>query len=101
MKPQQILIGVLLLSAAGLGAFLVFGGGREGGNVLSGYVEGEPLYPASPVSGRLVALDVQRGDTLNAGTVMEGADAFEGGTGRRLLRPDHSTRPKQPPGQFG
>ncbi|HOZ26507.1 MAG TPA: HlyD family efflux transporter periplasmic adaptor subunit [Hyphomonadaceae bacterium] len=68
MKPQQILIGVLLLSAAGLGAFLVFGGGREGGNVLSGYVEGEPLYPASPVSGRLVALDVQRGDTLTAGT---------------------------------
>lgn len=68
MKPQQILIGVLLLSAAGLGAFLVFGDGHEGGNVLSGYVEGEPLYPASPVSGRLVALDVQRGDTLTAGT---------------------------------
>lgn len=68
MKPQQILIGVLLLSAAGLGAFLVFGSNDEGGNVLSGYVEGEPLYPASPVAGRLVELDVQRGDVVAAGT---------------------------------
>ncbi|MDP3494930.1 MAG: HlyD family efflux transporter periplasmic adaptor subunit [Hyphomonadaceae bacterium] len=67
MKPQQILIGALLLSAAGLGAFLAFGGGREGGDVLSGYIEGEPLYPASPVAGRLVELHVQRGDVVAAG----------------------------------
>jgi HlyD family secretion protein len=71
MKQQQILIGVLLLSAAGLGAFLVFGGNGESGGVLSGYVEGEPLYPASPVAGRLVELDVQRGDV-----VAEGAKFF-------------------------
>ena len=67
MKPQQILIGALLLSAAGLGAFLAFGGGKEGSNVLSGYIEGEPLYPASPVAGRLVALGVQRGDVVPTG----------------------------------
>lgn len=67
MKPQQILVGALLLSAAGLGAFLAFGGNNEGGAVLSGYVEGEPLYPASPVAGRLVELAVQRGDAVKAG----------------------------------
>jgi HlyD family secretion protein len=67
MKPQQILVGALLLSAAGLGIFLAFSGNDEGGNVLSGYIEGEPLYPASPVAGRLVALDVQRGDVVKSG----------------------------------
>lgn len=67
MKPQQILIGVLGLSAAGLGAFLAFGGGNDRSTVLSGYVEGEPLYPASPVAGRLVELNVQRGDIVAQG----------------------------------
>ena len=74
MKPQQILIGALLLSAAGLGAFLAFGGGQESGNVLSGYIEGEPLYPASPVAGRLVALGVQRGDVVGAGATFFSVD---------------------------
>jgi len=68
MKPQQILIGALLLGAAGLGAFLTFGGGNDRRAVLSGYVEGEPLYPASPVAGRLVELNVQRGDVVAQGT---------------------------------
>ena len=67
MKPQQILIGALLLGAAGLGAFLAFGGGNDRSAVLSGYVEGEPLYPASPVAGRLVELNVQRGDVIAQG----------------------------------
>lgn len=71
MKPQQILIGVLLLGAAGLGAFLAFGNSDNRTAVLSGYVEGEPLYPASPVAGRLVELGVQRGDV-----VMQGAKLF-------------------------
>ena len=74
MKPQQILIGALLLSAAGLGAFLAFGGGQENGNVLSGYIEGEPLYLASPVAGRLVALGVQRGDVVVAGATFFSVD---------------------------
>lgn len=74
MKPQQILIGALLLSAAGLGAFLAFGGAQEGGQNLSGYVEGEPLYPASPVAGRLVVLGVQRGDNVRAGEKLFAVD---------------------------
>jgi HlyD family secretion protein len=67
MKPQQILVAILVLAAAGLGAFLLFGRGGPDHGVLSGYVEGEPLYPASPVAGRLVELNVQRGDTVSAG----------------------------------
>lgn len=74
MKPQQILIGVLLLSAAGLGVFLVFGGASEEGRTLSGYVEGEPLYPASPVAGRLVELGVRRGDDVEAGEKLFAVD---------------------------
>jgi HlyD family secretion protein len=74
MKPQQILVGALLLSAAALGVFLAFGRGDQGGNVLSGYVEGEPLYPASPVAGRLVELGVQRGDVVSAGAKLFAVD---------------------------
>ncbi len=67
MKPQRILIGALLLLAAGLAAFLAFGRGGDSSAVISGYIEGEPLYPASPVAGRLVQLNVQRGDVVEAG----------------------------------
>ena len=74
MKPQQILIGALLLGAAGLGAFLAIGGGDDRGAVLSGYVEGEPLYPASPVAGRLVELGVQRGDVVAQGVTLFAID---------------------------
>lgn len=67
MKPQQILVGALALAAAGLAGFLIVGRGGSDHGVLSGYVEGEPLYPASPVAGRLVELNVQRGDAVKAG----------------------------------
>lgn len=74
MKPQQILVGVLLAAAVGLAAFLLLGSGDKGRDVLSGYVEGEALYPASPVAGRLVQLDVQRGDVVEAGAVFFAID---------------------------
>jgi HlyD family secretion protein len=74
MKPQQILVGVLLLSAAGLAAFLAFGRGDQSGGVLSGYVEGEALYPASPVAGRLVRVDVKRGDMVETGATLFAID---------------------------
>jgi HlyD family secretion protein len=67
LKPQQILVAVLLLSAAGLAAFLAFGRSGQNGATLSGYIEGEALFPASPVAGRLVRIDVQRGDSVDAG----------------------------------
>ena len=74
MKPQQVLVGVLLLSAAGLAAFLAFGRGDRESHALSGYVEGEALYPASPVAGRLVSIHVQRGDAVAAGAVLFAID---------------------------
>ncbi len=83
MKPQQILVGVLLLSAAGLTAFLVFGRGEPGGAVLSGYIEGEALYPASPVAGRLVRLDVQRGDAVQAGAPLFAIDPAQSEAARK------------------
>jgi HlyD family secretion protein len=67
MKPQRILVAALVLAAAGIALFLLFGRGSAGSPMLSGYVEGEPLYPASPVAGRLVAVNVQRGDLVEAG----------------------------------
>ena len=74
MKPQRILVAVLLLAAAGIALFLAFGRGSAGGPMLSGYVEGEPLYPASPVAGRLVDLQVQRGDVVEAGAALFAVD---------------------------
>ncbi|HLY78437.1 MAG TPA: HlyD family efflux transporter periplasmic adaptor subunit [Caulobacteraceae bacterium] len=34
---------------------------------LSGYIEGEPLYLASPIAGRLTRMSVERGDRVSAG----------------------------------
>jgi HlyD family secretion protein len=82
LKPQQIVVGVLLLSALGLGAFLLFGRGEHEGAALSGYVEGEALYPASPLAGRLVRIDVQRGDVVEAGVALFAVDPAQGSAAR-------------------
>jgi HlyD family secretion protein len=81
-KPQQIVVGVLLVSAVALGAFLLFGRGSHEGQTLSGYVEGEALYPASPLSGRLVEINVQRGDSVEAGKVLFQVDPAQGEAAR-------------------
>src|SRR6185295_11960827 len=77
MKPQRVLVAVLLLAAAALAVFLFFRPGGQGGAVLSGYVEGEPLYPASPVAGRLVRIDVTRGDSVQAGATLFQVDPVQ------------------------
>ncbi len=46
--------------------------------MLSGYVEGEPLYPAAPLPGRLVEIAVKRGDTVHAGQVLFTVDPAQG-----------------------
>jgi len=81
-KPQQMLIGALLLSAAALAIFLAFGRGGPSGGTLSGYVEGESLYPASPLAGRLVRIDVQRGDSVEAGAPLFAIDPSQGEAAR-------------------
>ncbi|HEX5379734.1 MAG TPA: HlyD family efflux transporter periplasmic adaptor subunit [Phenylobacterium sp.] len=64
---QRLLIVVLLLAAAALVAALVLVPRFNRPSLLSGYVEGEPLYLASPVSGAVTDISVQRGDRVVAG----------------------------------
>jgi HlyD family secretion protein len=66
MTRQRLLVLGLLLAAAAIIAVLLvprLGGART----LSGYVEGEALYLAAPVSGRVVQMAVARGDEVAAG----------------------------------
>lgn len=78
MKPQRILIVGLVAAAAGLAAFLFLAPRFSTPHVLSGYVEGEALYPATPLPGRLVELAVQRGDTVKAGDLLFTVDPTQG-----------------------
>lgn len=67
MKPQRLLVVALLLVAAALIAMLWVFPRLHRTPVLSGYIEGEALYLASPVAGRVDQMLVQRGDQVNAG----------------------------------
>ncbi len=67
MKPQRLVPIVLVLAAIGLGAVLLLAPRLGRPKVLTGYVEGEALYLASPVSGSLVSIAVRRGDQASAG----------------------------------
>lgn len=67
MKPQRLLVAGLLLTAAILITVLWIVPRLDRSPVLSGYVEGEPLYLASPVAGRVDQMLVQRGDQVSAG----------------------------------
>jgi len=78
MKPQAVLVAALLAGAAGITAFLVLSPHGAGSHLLSGYVEGEPLYPAAPLPGRLVEIGVKRGDTVSAGQVLFTVDPAQG-----------------------
>ena len=64
---QRLLTVVLLASAAAIVAAVVLIPRLDKPRVLSGYVEGEALYLASPVSGAVTALNVRRGDRVAAG----------------------------------
>jgi HlyD family secretion protein len=70
MRPSRPLIVGLLLAAAVLIALLVLIPRMSRPHVLSGYVEGEPLYMAVPVSGTVRAVYVQRGDRAAAGQAL-------------------------------
>ena len=67
MNPQRLIVGGLILGAVVLAATLLLAPRLTRPNVLSGYVEGEPLYLASPVAGTLTSLAVRRGDQAAAG----------------------------------
>lgn len=67
MTRQRLLVVGLLLTAVALIALLWAFPRLSRTPVLSGYVEGEPLYLASPVAGRVDQVFVQRGDRVAAG----------------------------------
>lgn len=56
------------LAAVSAAAIVLAGCAKHDDRTYQGYVEGEFVYVASPVGGRLEHLAVQRGQTVNAGT---------------------------------
>ncbi|HEX7761469.1 MAG TPA: biotin/lipoyl-binding protein, partial [Caulobacteraceae bacterium] len=70
MNPQRLIVGGLALAALILAAVLFLAPRLGHPRVLSGYVEGEPLYLASPVAGTLKTLAVRRGDLAGAGQTL-------------------------------
>jgi HlyD family secretion protein len=67
MKPQRLLVAGLLLTALIAVGVLWLMPRLSKAPTLSGYVEGEALYLATPVSGRIDQVMVQRGDQVKAG----------------------------------
>jgi HlyD family secretion protein len=82
MTPQRLIVVGLLLAATALAAFLIVAPRFRATTTLSGYIEGEPLYPASPLSGRLVSINVQRGDSVAANQPLFAIDPSQGDASR-------------------
>jgi len=68
MTPQRLVVASLGGAAVLLLAWLVLAPSARPAPTLSGYVEGEALYLASPVAGTVAELGVRRGDRVAAGT---------------------------------
>jgi HlyD family secretion protein len=67
MTRQRALVVILLLVAVALTAGLLLFPQLNRHTVLSGYIEGEPLYLAAPVAGTVKAMYVVRGQDVAAG----------------------------------
>ncbi|MDB5426183.1 MAG: secretion protein HlyD family [Phenylobacterium sp.] len=67
MTRQRLLVVALLLVALAVIAALVLAPRLGRHAVLSGYIEGEPLYLAAPVAGTVTAMYVVRGQDVAAG----------------------------------
>lgn len=67
MKPQRLLVVGLLLAAVMAVAVLWFAPRLSRTPMLTGYVEGEALYLATPIAGRIDKVLVQRGDQVKGG----------------------------------
>ena len=53
MNAQRLIVGGLALAALVLGAIILLGPRLQPTRMLSGYIEGEPLYLAAPISGQI------------------------------------------------
>ena len=67
MKPQRLVVLVLVGLALLFLAWRMLAPQFQDAPTLSGYIEGETLYLASPVAGTVAALGVRRGDRVIAG----------------------------------
>jgi HlyD family secretion protein len=67
MNAQRLIIGGLTLAALALVAVILLAPQLHPTRMLSGYIEGEPMYLAAPISGQLMEVSVQRGDRVEAG----------------------------------
>lgn len=67
MMGRRLLPLVLFLAGAGLIGLLVLAPRLQATPTLTGYVEGEPLYLAAPVSGAIRQVFVQRGQEVKPG----------------------------------
>ena len=67
MKPQRLLVVGLLLTALVAVAVLWFVPRLSRSPILTGYVEGEALYLATPIAGRIDEVLVRRGDQVKPG----------------------------------
>ncbi|MFI4934887.1 MAG: HlyD family secretion protein [Caulobacterales bacterium] len=82
MNPQRLIIAVLGLLAVALTALIFLAPKLARPATLSGYVESEPLYLASPVAGTLSSLAVRRGDLASGGETLFTIDPRQLGAAR-------------------
>jgi HlyD family secretion protein len=75
MNAQRGIIAVLALAGLILAGVIYLAPQLRPTRALSGYIEGEPLYLAPPISGQLTQVDVQRGDRVAAGAPLFAIDA--------------------------
>ena len=67
MNPQRLIVGGLGLAAVVLAIVVAVAPTWRATDKLSGYIEGEPLYLAAPISGAIERMSVERGDRVLAG----------------------------------
>jgi len=70
MNPQRLLIGGLAVTAVAILATLAIAPAITHQKVLSGYVEGEPLYFAAPIAGTVTQMPLVRGQRVAAGQAL-------------------------------
>lgn len=70
MTRQRLLVGGLILAALAIIALIVWSPRPDRPRTLTGYIEGEPLYLAAPVSGTVKAVSVARGQDVVAGQAL-------------------------------
>ena len=95
MNPHRALPAVLLLTAAAIVTAIVLVPRLRAPATLTGYIEGEPLYLAAPVSGRVQRMLVSRGQEVTAGQPLFVVDPAQVGAQRDQARAELSAAQAQ------